>query len=217
MRPGSGIVSSSMAMRRCLRCTAAVFLAVLAVFVTAPPVWAHHILGIPHYAYEKDYPQAPVLTYRMQAGPYEVKMTGYPGMPVPGEPSSLHVYIKRSDDGRLFDGGVRLTVTEDRMIGEDPVVYGPIEASLDERIYKFYPLFEREANYTARIEFEADGAPWRIDLPIVVGEPGSPWVVVGVAGGGALLFVLVIRAIRIKMLRKRRMVARDTNAQEALS
>ncbi|RMF25734.1 MAG: hypothetical protein D6760_00300, partial [Deltaproteobacteria bacterium] len=133
--------------------------ALVVVLVSPLPVWAHHILGIPHYAYDEDYPQAPVLTYRMQAGPYEVKMTGYPGMPVPGEPSSLHVYIKRSDNGRPFDGGVRLTVTEDRMIGSDPIVYGPIDASLDERIYKFYPRFDKEANYTAQIEFEADGVP----------------------------------------------------------
>ncbi len=44
----------------------------------APAASAHHIMGIPHYAYDEQYPQTPVLTYRVEAGPYDVKMTGYP-------------------------------------------------------------------------------------------------------------------------------------------
>jgi hypothetical protein len=49
-------------------------------FLCLPPgVWAHHILGIPHYAYDEQYPQTPVLTYRVDAGANELKMTGYPG------------------------------------------------------------------------------------------------------------------------------------------
>ncbi len=189
------------------RAAAAVLL--FALLAWAPPVQAHHILGIPHYAYEEDYPQAPVLTYRVQTGPYEVKMTGYPGTPVPGESSSLHVYIKDAQQGAPFGGGVRLTVIEDRMIGEDPVVYGPVDARLEDRIYKFYPRFESEGNYTARIEFDAAGAPWKIDLPIVVGEPGSPWVVLAAVGAGVLLFLLVVRAARIKIERRRLATARE--------
>ena len=62
----------------------------------------HHILGIPHYSYDEDYPQTPILTYRLMAGAYEVRMTGYPGVPVPGERCDLHVYIQDPDSGRLF-------------------------------------------------------------------------------------------------------------------
>ncbi len=163
---------------------------------------AHHILGIPHYAYEEDYPQAPVLTYRVNAGPYEVKMTGYPGMPSPGEPCALHVYIRDRRVDRPYDGEVTLTVLRDRLIGEDPIVYGPVSARLDERIYKFYPRFDREANYTVRIAFSGDTGPWTLDLPMVVGEPGSPWVVLGAVAFGVLCFLLVIRAVRIKLKRR---------------
>jgi hypothetical protein len=128
-------------------------------------------------------------------------MTGYPGVPEPGEPNSLHVYVREAGDGELFDGTVRLTVFEDKLIGTDPIVYGPMDASLDERLYKFYPTFPIEADYLARVFFEKDGTPWTIDLPIVVGEPGSPWVVVGGAVGALVLFLIVIRAARIKMRR----------------
>jgi hypothetical protein len=112
------------------------------------------------------------------------------------------VYIRRHGTGEPFDGEVRLTVMEDRLIGTDPVVYGPASARLEEAIYKFHPRFESEANYLARIEFEADGAPWMIDLPIVVGEPGSPWAVVGGGAVGLLVFLVIVRAIRIKMQRR---------------
>ncbi len=173
----------------------------LLVFCLATSVEAHHILGIPHYAYDEQYPQTPVLTYRVDTGQYEVRMTGYPGNPQPGERTTFHVYITRKDNGALFVGSVWMTVKEDRLIGEDPVVYGPMEAQLEERVYKFHPEFENESNYTVRIAFEADGEPWTIDLPTVVGEPGSPWAVLGGAGAGLVLFLVVIRAIRIKRKR----------------
>ena len=180
---------------------ALVLLATASLFVPLPAV-AHHILGIPHYAYDEQYPQTPVLTYRVDAGAHEVRMTGYPGVPAPGERCSLHVYIRRSDTGASFDDRVTLTVREDRLIGSDPIVYGPVTATIEEAVFKFFPVFELEANYSARIEFEADNEPWIIDLPIVVGEPGSPWLVLAGVAVATLSFLIVIRAIRIKSRRR---------------
>ena len=176
--------------------------ALLFLLLSTSTVAAHHILGIPHYAYDEQYPQTPVLTYRVEAGPHEVKMTGYPGKPRPGEQCALHVYIRRLDDGSPFDAGVRLTVMQDHLLGTDPVIYGPVEARLEEAVYKFYPLFADEANYVARLEFEAEGVPWIIDLPMVAGEPGSPWKVLGGTVTGLVLFLVVIRAVRIKRQRR---------------
>ncbi|MFQ5599548.1 MAG: hypothetical protein ACE5G2_03220 [Candidatus Krumholzibacteriia bacterium] len=163
---------------------------------------AHHILGIPHYAYDERYPQVPILTYRVNAGRHQVEMTGYPGIPRPGEQCFLNVYIRGLDDGEPFDGGVHLEVTRDRMIGSDPVVYGPVQAGLEEAVYKFYPRFEAESNYTIRIRWQDEGVPWIIDLPMVVGEPGSPWIVLGGAVAGLAAFLVVMRAVRIKMRRR---------------
>ncbi len=178
----------------------------------AVPAQAHHILGIPHYAYEDQYPQTPVLTYLVQRDDFEVKMTGYPGVPQPGEPSSLHVYIKRISTVRPFPGGVTMTITRDRMIGEDPVIYGPVRAKLEDSVYKFFPRFDDEANYNVRIEFSGDSTPWTIELPMVAGDPGSPVTVVAGIAVGVLVFLVVIRAIRIKMRR-----ASDLRLSKALS
>jgi hypothetical protein len=168
----------------------------------ATPASAHHILGVPHYAYDEAYPQTPVLTYAVNAGPNEVKMTGYPGKPKPGERCALHVYIRDMEAGQPFDGDVSLSVMKDNLIGRDPVIYGPMQAPLEEAMYKFYPRFADEANYLVRIEYEIEGVPWTIDLPMVVGTPGSPWAVLGVLVGGVVLFLVVIRAIRIKRRRR---------------
>ncbi len=184
--------------------------------ILAPALFAHHILGIPHYAYDELYPQTPVLTYRVNAGPHEVKMTGYPGIPSPGERCTYHVYIKRLDNNKPYDGGVTMSVIKDRLFRSDPVIYGPSKARLEQAVYKFFPRFEDEANYTVRIAFEAEDAPWIIDLPVVVGEPGSPWIVAGCSFGGLALFLVVIRAIRIKM-RRRQAACADYDVKKPLA
>jgi hypothetical protein len=166
------------------------------------PAWSHHILGTPHYAYDEEYPQAPILTYSAEQGAYDVKMTCFPGKPRPGDNTSLHFYIKHRETGAAYSETVTLTVFKDRLIGDDPIVYGPIQGELEEAMFKFFPKFNEEANYTIRLEYEADGAPWILDLPMVAGEPGSPWTVVGSIALAAGVFLIIIRAIRIK--RKRR-------------
>lgn len=177
---------------------AACFLAAL----PADEAVAHHILGIPHYSYDERYPQVPILTYRVVAGTHDFEMTGYPGRPRPGEQSFLNVYIRDTERGVAFDGTVQLEVRRDRLLGDDPVVYGPVEAQLDESVYKFYPRFADEANYNVRIQWQVDGVPWIVDLPMVVGQPGSPWAVVAGVVGGLAAFLVVIRALRIKLQRK---------------
>ena len=170
-------------------------------FTMAAAASAHHILGIPHYAYNEQYPQTPILTYLVNAGPHQIKMTGYPGIPRPNEFCSYNVYIQRLDDKKPFDGPVTFSVIRNELVGKDPVIYGPVEARLDQAVYKFYPRFGSEANYTVRIDYEAEGAPWTIDLPVVVGQPGSPWTVLICIGVGLIVFLVVIRAVRIKRQR----------------
>ena len=163
--------------------------------------WGHHILGTPHYAYSEDYPQTPTLTYGAELGAYRVNMTCFPGRPSPGDRTSLHFYIRQLESGEPYSGKVTLTVFRDELIGDDPVVYGPVEGDLEEAMYKFFPQFSEEANYTIRLHYFADGSPWILDLPIVVGEPGSPLAVGGGVAVGLLIFVIIVRAVRIKRTR----------------
>jgi len=191
--------------------TVAAFIVVVGA-MTATYAHAHHILGVPHYSYDEDYPQTPVLTYRVDTGRYDVKMTGYPGKPEPGQRCSLHLYIRHNETGSLLDARVKMTVTRQRFLLSDPVIYGPMQAELDERIYKFHPHFDLEGEYLVSVEFEAEGEPWRVDVPLVVGEPRSPVVVLGVSLSGLVLFVLIARALRIKRARRARAPGFDTHS-----
>jgi hypothetical protein len=173
---------------------------------------AHHILGVPHYAYDDDYPQTPVLTYRVDAGAYDVKMTGYPGKVEPGQRCSLHLYVHHKASGEVLDVPITMRVTLDRLLVEDPVVYGPMQARLDERIYKFHPHFDEEGEYLVNVQFEADGEPWSIDLPLVVGEPSSPLLLLGTSVAGLTLLIVALRAIRIKRARYARVGATQSPA-----
>lgn len=173
---------------------------------------AHHILGVPHYAYDERYPQTPVLTYRVEAGPWELRMTGYPGQVEPGDRATFHVYVTRRDGGAPFHGVVTMTVFEESLLGANDVVYGPMDANLDERVFKFHPRFENEATYLLRIHFEGEREPWTIDLPMAVGEPGSPWAVVITVGVATALFLVIIRAVRIKRRRAQLAVPEEASA-----
>jgi len=192
-------------------------LVVVCTIAAASPVAAHHILGVPHYAYDEDYPQTPVLTSVVTAGAYEVKMTGYPGEIVPGEPVSFHVYIKNTDSGRVFDGEATLTIRKKGLLSAGKVIYGPSTAELDERIYKFYPLFPEDASFLAELRFEDGHAQWVVDLPIVVGEAAAPWVPVGWSAAAATLLLFLLRAVAIKLRRRRRSIDEATGAATAKS
>jgi hypothetical protein len=167
---------------------------------------AHHILGVPHYAYDEDYPQTPVLTYRAEAGHYEVKTTAYPGEIVAGEPVTLHVYVRDLRTGAPYDGSVTIRIDRKRGLAAPTPVYGPINAELDERIYKFHPVFPVDARYRALLAFRAEGQAWTVELPLVIGEPASPWTMAGWVGAAVALLLFVGRAVAIKA-RRRRMLA----------
>jgi len=168
------------------------------------PAAAHHILGVPHYAYDELYPQTPVLTYKANLHTYRIEMTAYPGKPEPGERTSIHVYILNTETGMIHDGDVTLTITRDRALLPEPVVYGPIEAEVEEAMFKFFPNFERTGNYSLELSFEGSDDEWIIELPMQVGEPRSPWLAIG-AGGATLLALLIgLRAFRIKKKRAER-------------
>lgn len=164
---------------------------------------AHHILGIPHYAYDESYPQAPVITYAVEAGPYLIKVTGYPGRPAPGELAQVHAYVTRVDDpAAVYAGPIEARLERDGLLGTD-VVWGPSSTRFTENLHKFTPRFGDEGRYRLRLEMELEGQPYEIDFPLVVGEPGSASATL-IGWGGAMAFLVVlVRAAKIKLERRK--------------
>ena len=182
-------------------------LAGVATLVLAGAATAHHILGIPHYAYDESYPQAPVITYAVEAGPYLVKVTGYPGRPGPGELAQVHAYVVRSDDpGAIYSGPIEARLERDGLMGPS-VVWGPSSTRFEENLHKLSPRFGDEGHYRIRLEMDLEGQPYEIDFPLVVGDPSSPAAVLAGWGGAVLLLLIVARAARIKLERRRGLAA----------
>ena len=176
-------------------------MAVFLVFLLAPVLYAHHILGIPHYAYDEEYPQAPVITYKVEAGPYLLNLTGYPGKPVPGELSQMHVYIRRTaQETDVFPGPIQVEIHREMFLGEK-CIFKPTETRFDENLHKFSPVYEEEGRYRVRLEMRLEGEPYEIDFPMIVGDPPNPWTPILSWLAAAALLIVVVRAIKIKMSR----------------
>lgn len=184
-------------------------LTILGMVLLAESPAAHHIMGIPHYAYSENYPQAPVITYKMAAGPCILEMTGYPGKPVPEEITQMHAYIyNKADKSDVFDGPVEAYVFRESL-GERQVVFGPVQTRFEDKLHKFSPVYREAGKYLVRVEMEIEGQPYEIDLPIVVGDPANP--LAGLLGWGLSLglLLIVIRAIKIKRRRALSLASRS--------
>lgn len=164
---------------------------------------AHHILGIPHYAYDESYPQAPVITYAVEAGPYLVKVTGYPGKPAPGELAQVHAYVTRRDDpSAVYAGPIAARLERDGLLGTS-VVWGPSATRFEDNLHKLSPRFGDEGRYRLRLELDLEGQPYEIDFPLFVGDPTGATATLLGWGGSLLLLVVLVRAARIKLERRR--------------
>jgi len=176
---------------------------VLALALLAGSAPAHHIMGVPHYAYDKAYPQAPVITYAVEAGPWLLKVTGYPGRPAPYELAEVRAYVARRDDpSALFEGPISARVERDGLLGPE-VVWGPSDTRFEENMHKLSPVYGEAGNYRVRLELMLEGQPYEIDFPIVVGDPSDPVLVLLGWGGALLALVVVVRAAKIKLDRRR--------------
>lgn len=176
--------------------------------------YAHHIIGLPHYAYEENYPQAPVLKLVELVGKWKFQLTAYPGNPVPGVRSEIHVYITEKQSGELLELPVTLWVHQQNLWGSD-LVYGPSDSVLEENLYKFYVTFPRIGNYNLRLEFPDGDIRSSLEFPMVIGEPGSPWVVLGSFVGGICFLLLLIRALKIKRMRRKTLILKQQLQREA--
>jgi ferredoxin len=186
-----------------------VVLALLATLVTPGPGWAHHILGLPHYAYKESYPQRPVLEHAAATGSYDLLLTSYPGVPVPGEMATIALYIRNRDTGRPYASPVGVRVLGPALFGERAVLTGPRVLEPHEVPLKLMVTFSGEGEHVIEITMDVDGQPEVIPFPLIVGRSGGGLGFLLASGGGLALLAIVVRAVRIKRERRRRRTARS--------
>lgn len=166
---------------------------------------AHHILGIPHYAYQKEWPQSPVLRLVEQVGEWEVQLTGYPGRPTPGVSAGVTVYISDPATGKAYLDPIRLEASALSAFGGARRFYGPMESRVDGNLHKFTITYPEDGTYELTLHLSAGGVPSTLRFPMVAGEARSPWVPLAWLAAGFVLLAVSVRAVRIK--RRRRMAA----------
>lgn len=165
-------------------------------------LYAHHILGLPHYSYKENYPQAPVLEYPAFSGPYEILLTCYPGKPVPGEAANLVFYVKDQQTGTPYEKSIDTRVLQTFTFGKSSEVLAPITVKPYEQPHKISVTFPDDGEYVIELSMEVEGKTEIIPFMLVVGNPSSAASILIAATVGLVIFIITIRAVKIKQKRR---------------
>ncbi|MEK6544149.1 MAG: hypothetical protein AABZ44_06925, partial [Elusimicrobiota bacterium] len=106
-------------------------LAVAALCLMHAPLYAHHILGIPHYTYDENYPQMPYVKLVERVGRWEFQITGFPGHPKPGERTQWNVYAHDIVTHQPYSGDIRMHAETVKVFAVNHRFYGPEAAHRD--------------------------------------------------------------------------------------
>jgi ferredoxin-type protein NapH len=187
-----------------------VLTALLLISLLPAAVSAHHILGLPHYSYKENYPQAPTLEYPASTGPYDVLMTSYPGRPVPGEAATIAFYIKDRHTQRPYDQPVTIRVLQTATFGANTIIHPAATHRPFDNQHRFTITFPEQAEFVVELTLQVEGQPEVIPFLMVVGNPTATLSVVIAIACGLVCFLVVVRAIKIKQQRRS---AADTATQ----
>jgi ferredoxin-type protein NapH len=165
---------------------------------------AHHILGLPHYSYKENYPQAPTLEYPATTGPYDLLMTSFPGKPVPGERTTIAFYIKDRNTGRPYELPVSLRAMKTATFGDNTLIFEPTIHEPTGNQHKYFVTFPDDGEYIAELTMDVEGKPEVIPFLMIAGEPTATKSVVIAIVAGLGMFLLVVRAVKLKRDRRRR-------------
>jgi hypothetical protein len=163
---------------------------------------AHHILGLPHYSYKENYPQVPTLEYPAKSGPYEILLTCYPGKPKPGEAANLAIYIKEETSGLPYTHPVQVRVLQTFTFGRSRDIQPLAAVPFYEQPHEVSVTFPEDGEYIVELTMQVEGKPEVIPFLMVAGEPSATLSVLIAVGAGLALFLIVIRAVRIKQKRR---------------
>ncbi len=168
------------------------------------PASAHHVLGLPHYSYKENYPQRPTLEYPATTGPYDILLTAYPGIPVPGEPANLALYIKNRQTGVVYQDPVTVRILQTSTFGDNRIIMPPSEYQPFDNQPKFQCMFPDHAEYIVELSMMVEGRIEVIPFLMVAGQPTATASIVIAGAVGLVFFFVVIRAARLKRRRRAR-------------
>ena len=158
---------------------------------------AHHIRGVPHYAYQDAYPHAPTFEASQEAGRWTLRFSYFE---IPGAQSiDLAVYITRpgpkGGDRVPYDAPVTFHV---HAAHESPDVTHPFTTKPRlTHVHRVNWVYEQEGLYHLRVSFNDGAEILTAQFPMQMGQPPVRWGIMAVGAGLiAALFAFVVIARR---------------------
>lgn len=163
---------------------------------------AHHIIGTPHYVVDSDYPD-PILTLTEAVGPWRLTLTQAPGNPDAAGTATIRLQVNDAVTGEPFRQAISVQIQQQRAFGSGVDIYGPESVPPEEGAYEFEVTYPRVGNYIVSLTLREGEKPLGLVFPVVVGQPGRPWVSLASFIIGVALLMLIVRAIKVKQLRRK--------------
>ncbi len=171
---------------------------------------AHHVLGRPGYSLNEDSNTPPSLQGETRLGDYFVTYMVFPAFPEPGKPGKIYLYATRIDDGTPYLGKVTFTARDNSWLSwlgaGNTAAYRGVQPP-DDNVYRQGYEFHEAGDYIISAEFEAEGEPHVLDVPLRIGVPAP----VGPVVGGVALILLVTVSV---VYRRRAMTGKIRSAHE---
>lgn len=183
---------------------AAIGAALAFVLLWPAAVQAHHILGLPHYSYKENYPQAPVLEYPATTGPYDVLLQSYPGKPNPGEQANLKFDIINRETGQRYDRPITVRIVQTFTLGANREILSEEVSPISDVLYKVYPTFPEDGEYVVELTMDVEGRPETIGFKMAVGNPSPTKSIVIALCCGMAVFLITVRAVKKKRDRRKK-------------
>ena len=181
-----------------LRLSKTSIITVLICLLFPATVSAHHILGLPHYSYKDNYPQAPTLEYPATTGPYDPLLTSYPGNPVPNQRANLAFYIKDRHRDTPYDRPVSVRVLKTSTFGRNHVIVPASAVEPFDQLHKLAVQFPDDGEYIVELTMQVEGQAEVIPFLMVAGKPSASRSVIIAVVISLALFVVIVRTIKIK-------------------
>lgn len=183
--------------------TATMITALTVILLAPAKIHAHHILGLPHYSYKENYPQAPVLEYPATTGPYSVLLQSYPGKPSPGEQVNLVFDIKNTETGKHYERPIEIRVVQTFTFGDNREILSTTKNPIGDVLYKVYPTFPEDGEYVVELTMDVEGQEETIGFLMVIGDPSPTASIMITLCCGLAVFLISVRAIKKKRDRRR--------------
>lgn len=129
-------------------------------------------------------------------------MTSYPGQPAPKEPANVTFYIKDRNTGSPYAGPVSVRILKTEAFGMHSQTVPPTTVQPFDALHKLSVTFPDDGRFVVELTMDVEGQAEVIPFLMIAGQPSSPVSGLIVVGTCAVLFLVVVRAVRIKRRRR---------------